>query len=259
MGINKTKHIATCRSSLRPLRERLSLLRSSHLTPSKMSRLRSRTRRASHPISKDLSSPVSSSKTEEPSPTTTSRRNPPSISSSDSEVVCRSSSRLSLERPSPSRSSHPTPLRTSRPRFRTRKESLPISRDSSSLESSSRMEEPFRTTTSRRNPLFISSSDLEVVCRSSSRPSLVRPSLLKSSHPTPLRTSRPRSRTRKASLPINRDSSSPASSLKMEEPYPTTTSRRSPPSIWSSDSVVETDLHVCLYYEPLTNCITALR
>merc|ERR1739836_91636 len=37
------------------------------------------------------------------------------------------------------------------------------------------------------------------VCRSSSRPSLARPSPLRSSPPTPSRTSRPRSRTRRAS------------------------------------------------------------
>merc|ERR1712226_1740138 len=130
---------------------------------------------------------------------------------------------------------HPTPSRTSRPRSRTRKEFLPINRDSSSLESSSRMAVLSPTTTSRRNLPSISSSDSEVVCRSSSRPSLVRPSLLKSSHPTPLRTSRPRSRTRKASIPINRDSSSPESSSKTEEPFLITTSRRSPLSISSSD------------------------
>merc|ERR1712137_1304373 len=103
-------------------------------------------------------------------------------------------------------------------KIQTRKVSLPISRDSSSLESSSRMEEPFLTTTSRRSPPSTWSSDLEEVCRSSSRPSPVRPSPSRSSHPTPSRTSRPRSRTRKVSLPISRDSSSLESSSRMEEP-----------------------------------------
>merc|ERR1711862_688968 len=173
-----------------------------------------------------------------PSPTTTSRRNPLSISSLDSEVVCRSSSRLSLERPSPSRSSHLTPLRTSRLRFRTRKESHPISRDSSSPESSSRTEEPFLITTFRRSPLFISFSDLEVVCKFSSRSSPVRPSPSKLSHPTPSRMLRPRSRTRKVSHPISKDLSSLESSSKMDVPLVTITSRRSPLFILSSDSEV---------------------
>merc|ERR1712084_99219 len=235
--LTKTK-LSTCKFSSRPSPERQSLLRSSHPTPSRTSRLRSKTRKVSHPISRDLSSPVSSSRMEEPSPTTTSRRNPLSISSLDSEVVCRSSSRLSLERPSPSRLSHLTPLRTSRLRFRTRKESHPISRDSSSPESSSRTEEPFLITTSRRSPLFISFSDLEVVCKFSSRPSPVRQSPSKLSHQTPLRTSRLRSRTRKVSHPISKDLSSLESSSKMDVPLVTTTSRRCPLFILSSDSEV---------------------
>merc|ERR1712200_118830 len=61
------------------------------------------------------------------------------------------------------------------------------------------MEGPSPTTTSRRSPLSTSSSVLGEVCRSSSRPSLARPSPLRSSPPTPSRTSRPRSRTRRAS------------------------------------------------------------
>merc|ERR1712004_429915 len=212
---------------------------SSQQTPSRMSRPRSRTRKVFHPINKDSSSLESSSKTVEPSPTTTSRRSPPSISSSDSEEVCRSSSRLSLERPSPSMSSQQTPLRTSRPRSRTRKESHPINKDLSSPVSSSRMAEPSLTTTSKRSPLSISSSDSEEVCRSSSRLSPVRPSPLMSSQLTPLRTSRPRSRIRKESHPISKDLSSPVSSSRMAEPSPTTTSRRSPLSISSSDSEEE--------------------
>merc|ERR1712100_139415 len=200
--------------------------------------LTGKTIKVSHPISRDLSSPESNSRTEEPSPTTTSRRNPLFISSSDSEVVCRSSSRLSLERPSPSKSSHLTPLRTSRQRFRTRKVSHPISRDSSSPESNSRTEEPFLITTSRRSPLFISCSDLEVVCKFSSRPSPVRQSPSKLSHLTPSRMLRPKSRTRKASHPISKDLSSLESSSRMDVLLVTTTSRRSQPSILSSDSEV---------------------
>merc|ERR1712064_65726 len=56
-----------------------------------------------------------------------------------------------------------TPLRTSRPRFKTKKVSHLISKDSSSLENNWRMEEPFLTTTSKRNLHSILSSDLEVV------------------------------------------------------------------------------------------------
>merc|ERR1712107_957840 len=142
------------------------------------------TRKESHPISKDSSSPESSSRTEEPFLITTSRRNPLFISFSDLEVVCRSSSRPSPVRLSPSKLSHPTPSRTSRLRSRTRKVSHPISKDLSSLESSSRMDVLSATTTSRRSPLSILSSDSEAVCRSSLRPSPERPSLLRSSQAT---------------------------------------------------------------------------
>merc|ERR1712086_1187408 len=100
--------------------------------------------------------------------TTTSKRSPHFISSSDLEVVCKSSSRPSPVRPSPLMSNQQTPSRTSRPRSKTRKESHQISKDSSSPESNLRMAELFLTTTSKRSPHFISSSDLEVVCKSSS-------------------------------------------------------------------------------------------
>merc|ERR1712004_244085 len=133
------------------------------------------------------------------------------------------------------------PLRTSRPRSRTRKESHPINKDLSSPVSSSRMAEPSLTTTSKRSPPSISSSDSEEVCKSSSRPSLVRPSPLMLSQLTPLRTSRLRSRIRKESHPINKDLSSPVSNSKMEELFLTTTSRRSPLSISSSDSEEDSD------------------
>merc|ERR1712166_1671457 len=117
-------------------------------------------------------------------------------------------------------SSQQTPSRTSRPRSKTRKVSLQINKDSSSLESNSKTVEPSPITTSRRSPLSISSLDLEVVCKSSSRLSLVRPSLLMSSQQTPSRTSRPRSKTRKVSHQISKDSSSLESNLRMEELSP---------------------------------------
>merc|ERR1711988_136636 len=156
-------------------------------------------------------------------------------------TLCKSSLRPSLVRPSPSTSSQLTPSKTLRLRSKTRKVSLQISKDLSSLESNSRMEELFLTTTSKRSPLSISSSDSEVVCRSSSRLSLVRPSPLMSSQLTPSRTSRPRSRTRRESHQISKDSSSLESSSRTAEPFLTTTFRRSPPSTWCSDSEVETD------------------
>merc|ERR1711998_725902 len=119
---------------------------SSQLTWAKTLRLRSKTRKVSLQISKDLSSLESNSRMEEPFPTTTSKRSLPSISSSDSEVVCKSSSRPSLVRPSPLMLSQLTPSRMSRLRSKTRKVSLQISKDSSSLESNLRMEELSQTT-----------------------------------------------------------------------------------------------------------------
>merc|ERR1712100_555047 len=222
----------TCKFSSRPSLVRPSPLMSSQPTPSRTSRPRSKTRKVSLQISKDSSSLVSNLRMEEPSPTTTSKRSPLSISSSDSEVECKSSSRLSLVRPSPLMSSQPTPLRTSRPRSKTRKVSLQISKDLSSLESNSRMEEPFPTTTSRRSPPSTWSSDLEEVCKSSSRPLLERPSPSMSSQLIPSRTLRPRSKTRKVSLQISRDLSSLVSNSRTAELSPTTTSKRSPLSTW---------------------------
>merc|ERR1712022_28715 len=155
------------------------------------------------------------------------------------KTECKFSSRPLPEKPSPSMLSQLTPLRTSRLRSKTRKVSLQISKDLSSLESNLKMVELFPTTTSKRSPLFTWSSDLEVECKSSSRPSLVRPSLSMLSQLTPLRTSRPRSKTRKVSLQISKDLSSLESNLKMVELFPTTTSKRSPPFTWSSDLEVE--------------------
>merc|ERR1712166_637417 len=133
----------------------------SQQTPLKTSRLRSKTRKVFLQISKDSSSLVSNSKTAEPSPTTTSKRSQPFISSSDLEVVCKSSSRLLLVRPSLLMLSQQTPSRTSKPRFKIRKESHQISKDSSLLENNLKTAELFQTTTSKKNPLFILSLDSE--------------------------------------------------------------------------------------------------
>merc|ERR1712150_413103 len=57
-----------------------------------------------------------------------------------------------------------------------------------------------------------------------------KPSLLMLSPQTQLKTSKPRSKTRKVSHPINRDLSSLVSNSKTEEPLPITTSKRNPPS-----------------------------
>merc|ERR1712107_868079 len=97
--------------------------------------------------------------------------------------VCRSSSRPSLARPSPLKLSPRTPSRTSRPRSRTRRAFPQTSRGWSSLASSLRTEGPSPTTTSRRSPPSTLSSVSGEVCRSSSRPSLARPSPLRSSPP----------------------------------------------------------------------------
>merc|ERR1712071_543169 len=104
--------------------------------------------------------------------------------------------------------SQQTPSRTSRPRSKTKKVSLQINKDSSSLESNLRMEEPSPTTTSKKSLPSIWSSDLEVECKSSSKLSLVKPSLLMLSQQTPSKTSRPRSKTKKVSHQINKDLSS---------------------------------------------------
>merc|ERR1711998_346955 len=158
MGIKKLflQKQHTCKFSLRPSLVRPSLSMLSQLTLLKTLRLRSKTRKVSLQISKDLSSPESNLRMVELFPTTTSKRSPPFTWSSDLEVECKSSSR---------------------PRSKTRKVSLQISKDLSSLESNLKMVELFPTTTSKRSPLFTWSSDLEVECKFSSRPSLVRPSL----------------------------------------------------------------------------------
>merc|ERR1712167_252885 len=130
--------------------------------------------------------------------------------------------------------SQQTPSRTSRPRSKTKKVSHQTSKDLSSPESSSKTVEPSPTTTSKRSQHSISFSDLEEVCKSSSRPSLERPSPL-SNQQTLLRTSKPRSKTRKVSHQTSKDLSLPESNWKMEELSQTTTSKKSQLSISFSD------------------------
>merc|ERR1712194_761311 len=224
-----------CKSSSRLSPVRPSPLMSSQHTQLRTSKQRSKTRKEFPQISKDSSLPESNLKMEELSPTTTSKKNQPFILSSDSEVVCKFSSRLSPVRPSPLMSSQQIPSRMLKQRSKTRKVSLQISKDLSSLESNLKMEELSPTITSKRNPHFISFLDSEVVCKSSSRLSLVRPSPLTLSQQIPSRMLKPRSKIRKESLQISKDSSSLESNSRMVEHFLTTTSRRSPLSIWSSD------------------------
>merc|ERR1711865_417419 len=224
-----------CRSSSRHSPVRPSPLMSSQQTPSRTSKPRSKIRKEFLQISKDSSSPESNLKMEELSPTTTSKKNQPFILSTDSEVVCKFSSRLSPVRPSPLMSSQQIPSRMLKQRSKIRKVSLQISKDLSSLESNLKMEELSPTITSKRNPHFISFLDSEVVCKSSSRLSLVRPLPLTLSQQTPSRMLKPRSKIRKESLQISKDSFSLESNSRMVEHFLTTTSRRSPLSIWSSD------------------------
>merc|ERR1711935_626026 len=113
-------------------------------------------------------------------------------------------------------------------RSKTRKVSLQISKDLSSLESNLKMEELSLTITSKRNPHFILFLDSEVVCKSSSRLSLVRLLPLTLSQQTLSRMLKPRSKTRKESLQISKDLSSLVSNLKMEELSLTITSKRNP-------------------------------
>merc|ERR1711881_290361 len=241
MGIlnkNFQKTLQQCKSSSKLSLVRPSPLMSSQQTPLRTSKPRSKTKKESHQISKDSFSQENNLKMEELSQTTTSKRNPLFISSSDLEVVCKSSSRLSLVRPSPLMSNQQTPSRTSKLRSKTKKESLQISKDLSSLENSLKMAEPSPTTTSKKSQLFISYSDLEEVCKSSSRLSLVRPSPSMSSQQTLLRTSKLKSKTKKEFLQISKDSSSLESNWKTEEPFLTTTFKKNLPSILCSDSEV---------------------
>jgi len=116
----------------------------------------------------------------------------------------------------------------SKPRSKIKKEFHQTSKDSFSLENNWKMAELSVTTTSKRNQLSISFSDFEVVCKSSSKLSLVRPLPLMSSQQIPSKTLRPKSKTKKESHQINKDSFLPESSLRMAEHSLTTISRRNP-------------------------------
>merc|ERR1712228_789085 len=125
---------------------------------------------------------------------------------------------------------------------KTKKVFHQISKDSSSPESNLRTEEPSPITTSKRSQPSTWFLDSEVVCKSSSRPLLERPSPLMLSQLTPSRTSRPRSKTKKVSHQISKDLSSPESNSRMVELSQTTTSKKSQPSTWSSDLEVDNEI-----------------
>ena len=169
---------------------------------------------------------------------TTSRRNLRSIWSSVSEVVCKFSSRLWLVRPSLSMSSHLTPLRMLKQRFRTKKESPQTSSVLSLQASNSKTVVLLAIITSRRSQHFTWSSVSEVVCKFSSRPWLVRPSLSMSSHLTPLRMLKQRFRTKKESPQTSSVLSLQVSNLKTVAHWAIITSRRSQHFTWSSASEV---------------------
>jgi hypothetical protein len=217
-----------CKSLLRLLLERPLLSMLSQQTPLKMSRLKSKIKKESHQISKDSSSLESNLKTEEPSPTITFKKNQLFIWFSDLEEVCKSSSKLLLEKPSLLMLNQQTPLKMLKLKSKIKKESHQISKDSFSLESNLKMEELFQTTTFKKSQLSTWFSDLEEVCKSSSRLLLEKPSLLMLSQLTPLKTSRPKSKTKKEFHQISKDLSSLESNLKMEEPFLTTTSKKNP-------------------------------
>jgi len=162
----------------------------------------------------------------EPFLTTISRKNLPSTWSSDWEVACRFSSKLWQERPSLLMLSPQTPLIMLRPKFRIKKVSPQINKDSSLQASNLKMAEPWVTTTFKKSQHCIWSWDSEEACKSLLRHWLARLLPLTLNHLTPLITSKLRSKTKKASPQINRDSSLLENNLKMAEPYQTTTSRR---------------------------------
>ena len=126
-------------------------------------------------------------------------------------------------------------------RSKTKKVFLQTNNVLSSLESNLKMADLSLTITFKRNLPSTWFSDLEVVCKSSSRLSLVKPSLLKLSLLILLRMSKLRSKTKKVFLQINNVSSSLESNLKMEELSPTITFKRNLPSTWFSDLEAETD------------------
>merc|ERR1712018_955200 len=114
-----------------------------------------------------------------------------------------------------------------RPRFKIRREFLQISNVSFLLVSSLKMDVLFLTTTSRKRALFISYFVFEEVCRSSSRLSLEKPSPSRLSLLTPLKMSKPRSKTRKEFLQISNVLSLLENNSRMDVPSPTTTSKKS--------------------------------
>merc|ERR1712168_376604 len=85
--------VVVCKSLSRHSLERLSLWKSKLLTPSKMSKLKFRTKKVFHQTSNVLSSPVNNLKTEELFLIITSRRNQLFILSFVFVVVCKSSSK----------------------------------------------------------------------------------------------------------------------------------------------------------------------
>merc|ERR1711959_382116 len=165
--------------------------------------------------------------------------NPHSTLSSDLEVVCKSLSRPSLVKQSPLMLMPQTPLRMSNPKFKTKKVFLQINKDSFLPENNLKTAELFPTTTSKRNPHSTLSSDLEVECKSLSRPSQEKQSLLMLMLQILLRTSNPKFKTKKVFLQINKDSFLLESNSKTEEHSQITTSKRNPHSTLSSDLEVE--------------------
>ena len=115
-----------------------------------------------------------------------------------------------------------TPLRTSKQRSKTKKVSHLINKDSFLLVNNLKMEELSQTIIFKKNPHFTLYSDSEVVCKSLSRPLLVRQLLLMLRPQTPLRMSKPKSKTKKEFHQINKDSSLPVNNLKTEELSPIT-------------------------------------
>ena len=126
-----------------------------------------------------------------------------------------------------------------RRKSKTKKASRPINSVSFSLANNLKMAELWVTTTFRKSLRFTLFFAWEVACRFSSRPWPERPSLLKLSRATPLKTWRQRSKTKKASPQTNRGWSSLVSSWKMVVLLATTIFRRSPLYIWCCVFVAE--------------------
>jgi len=132
-----------------------------------------------------------------------------------------------------------TQSKTSNPKFRTKKESLQINKDLFSQENNSKTEELSQTITSKKSQHSTLSSDSEVECKSSSKPSLEKQLLLTLTLLTPLKTSKAKFKTKRESLLTNKDSSLLVNNLKTEELSLITTSKKNPHFTLSSDSEVE--------------------